>query len=376
MRLLIITQVMERKDPQLGFFVRWVEELAKRVETVKVICLKKGEYNPIADAENTGATFRRTSAPLDNVPVYSLGKEVGGEGESTFIKRLRYIVKFYKILFQIRGTYDVVFVHMNDEYVLLAGPIWRMLGIPVFHWRNHYQGGWMADFSGFVSSRIFCTSRYSYTAKFKKTKIMPVGVDVDSLNMEIPIERIKKSILFLARFDRSKKPHLLVEALAELHKKGIEFVATFVGGPSEPESTYVEEVKELARTLGISDLCNFVGVVPNTETFRYYRSHEIYVNCAKSGMLDKTIFKAAAAGCLVVASSLDIAEYVPESNFKENSKEDLARVISHLLKAGVAARAQLGAQFDEMVSSNTLTVLADKLVAEMNGATLRGSKLN
>jgi hypothetical protein len=42
MRLLIVTQAIDAEDPVLGFFVRWVEELAKKAEMVEVICLKEG----------------------------------------------------------------------------------------------------------------------------------------------------------------------------------------------------------------------------------------------------------------------------------------------------------------------------------------------
>ena len=61
MKLLIITQKVDRNDPILGFFHRWLEEFAKNCEQVTVICLYKREYNLPG-----------------NVKVLSLGKESGG----------------------------------------------------------------------------------------------------------------------------------------------------------------------------------------------------------------------------------------------------------------------------------------------------------
>jgi len=58
MKLLVVTQVVDTEDPVLGFFVRWVEELAKHVESVEVICLREGKH----------------MLPV-NVHVHSLGKE-------------------------------------------------------------------------------------------------------------------------------------------------------------------------------------------------------------------------------------------------------------------------------------------------------------
>ena len=60
MRLLIITQKVDKNDPILGFFHRWIEEFAKHCQSIIVICLQKGEYN----------------LPK-NIKILSLGKEKG-----------------------------------------------------------------------------------------------------------------------------------------------------------------------------------------------------------------------------------------------------------------------------------------------------------
>ena len=44
MNLLIITQKVDATDSNLGFFVRWIEEFAKRCLQVTVICLEKRVY--------------------------------------------------------------------------------------------------------------------------------------------------------------------------------------------------------------------------------------------------------------------------------------------------------------------------------------------
>src|SRR3989338_9057482 len=118
MRLLICTQAVDTTDPVLGFFHGWIVALAKHAEHVHVICLKKGEY-------------RLPS----NVLVHSLGKE---EGRSL----IKYTLRFYRSIWSLRNDYDSVFVHMNEEYVLLAGVFWRLLGKRIVLWRNHKKGSW------------------------------------------------------------------------------------------------------------------------------------------------------------------------------------------------------------------------------------------
>ena len=114
MKLLIITQKVNKNDPVLGFFHRWIIEFAKYFEFVTVICLEMGEYD----------------LP-DNVKVLSLGKE---ERQS----RLQYLIQFYWYARHERKNYDAVFVHMNQEYLILAGWLWRLVGKKVTMWRNHH----------------------------------------------------------------------------------------------------------------------------------------------------------------------------------------------------------------------------------------------
>ncbi len=115
MKLLVFTQKIDRNDPVLGFFHGWVVELSKHTESVSVICLGKGEFDLPS-----------------NVSVYSLGEERG-------VSKIGYVLNLYKYLGVISGSYDRVFVHMNQEYVLLAGLYWKIKNIPVYLWRNHQK---------------------------------------------------------------------------------------------------------------------------------------------------------------------------------------------------------------------------------------------
>lgn len=154
MKLLIVAQVLDTEDPVLGFFHDWVHRLAHRIEHIEVICLREGKHE----------------LP-QNVRVQSLGKERGRQS------RITYAMRFLSYTWKLRGRYDAVFVHMNQEYVLLAGFWWLLLGKPVYLWRNHAQGSYLTDLAALFCRKVFCTSAHSYTAKYRKTVRMPVGVD-------------------------------------------------------------------------------------------------------------------------------------------------------------------------------------------------------
>ena len=193
MKLLIITQKVDRNDPILGFFHRWIEEFAKHCEKVTVVCLSEGEHN----------------LPK-NVKVLSLGKERG-------VSRLGYMLNFYHLIWRERKNYNTIFVHMNQEYILLGGLLWKLLGKKVTMWRNHYAGSLLTRIAMALSDKIFCTSKYSFTARSKKTILMPVGIDTERF---LPSEEkcSPNSILSIGRISPSKNLELVVTALGNLKK--------------------------------------------------------------------------------------------------------------------------------------------------------------
>ena len=147
MRLLIVTQKVDINDPTLGFFHCWVEEFAKHFETITVICLQKGEYN----------------LP-ENVRIISLGKEkltANSHQSSAFsyklsaLRKVKYILKFYKYIIRERKNYDSVFVHMNQEYILLGGIFWRLFGKKIYMWRNHHAGSFLTDVATTFCEKVF-----------------------------------------------------------------------------------------------------------------------------------------------------------------------------------------------------------------------------
>lgn len=335
MKLLIVTQVVDTEDPILGFFVRWVEEFAKHAEHVEVICLKSGRCN----------------LP-ENVRVHSLGKERGAAG------RVTYAWRFLSLAWRLRDDYDTVFVHMNQEYVLIAGWLWKLLGKRVSMWRNHYAGSWITDVAAAFCAKVFCTSKDSYTARYEKTVLMPIGIDTDRFKFDEHVARKPRSILFLARMARSKRPEMLVEALALLAKSGTEFTATFVGSPAPLDGAYYEGLKEKVHELKLDGGVTFVAGVPNSATPDLYRAHEIFVNASPSGMFDKTLFEAAACGCSVLAASADFAELAGEDTHFDSATELAERLEDALANPSIRPLASL-------VEANSLAVLGARVTAAL-----------
>ncbi len=307
MRLLIITQKIDKTDPVLGFFYRWIEELAKRAELVTVIALGVGEYSFTSNAK-----------------ILSLGKERGKS-------KLKYLLRFYKYIWRERKNYDAIFVHMNEEYVILGWKLWFVLGKKIFLWRNHAKGGLWTYFAVLFSKKVFFTSPSSFTARFKKSVQMPVGVDTEFFKPDSSVPKQPNSILFLGRIAPVKKVLEFVEWFKTLGGKAR---ATIAGEALPSDKDYETLVKNRAP-----EKIKFIGAVNANEALKLYRSHETYVNMTPAGSFDKTIFESAATGTRVKVSN-------PDLKFMEALGSEELR--------------------DFVVENHSLKVLMDKLGREMS----------
>ena len=351
MRLLICTQAADQDDPALGFFHEWIAGLAKQFESVEVVCLKEGRH-----------------ALPANVSVHSLGKSAQGRpasGWERFLFRMRYSFRFLHLIIHLRRAYDVVFVHQNEEYALLSGWLWRLLGKKVFMWRNHYAGSFSTAIAAAFCDTIFCTSVHSYTARYKKTVIMPIGVDT-RLFSSANAARAPGSILFLGRMAPSKRPDVLVEALGLLAAQKVPFTATLCGPVLAKDEPYLAALKKRAEALALSDRLVFREGIPHAKTPALYISHEIFVNLSASGMYDKTLFEAAASGCLVVALSRDFTQNVDTRLVPEDeSAQALAKTLKGILAMPAQERVVAGRSLEAHTHTNSLDALTLRLADEM-----------
>lgn len=350
MNLLLITQVMDRHDPLLGFMHEWVRRLAGEYENLTVICLKRGDFE----------------LP-ENVSVFSLGKEQMKNHPRLF-KRLVYSLRFYRLIWRERLGYHTVFVHMNQEYVLLAGLFWKLWGKKIALWRNHPKGTFGTRIAVWLANKVFCTSEFAFTAQFKKTKVMPAGTDTDFFRRDEKLTRIKNSILCLGRISPIKKVEILLRALAELKEKGVDFSTDIVGGQTETQNKYYQDLRDFCRQQQLEDKVRWVGAVSFEQTYDFYNLHEIFVNLTPSGSLDKTVPEAMACECLVAVSNRSYQGKIDEQFFfEQNNPVDLAKKLQNLLALDPVQKIKLSRELRSFVEKNhSLDLLIQKLTQELN----------
>lgn len=287
MKLLIITQKVDNSDPVLGFFHGWIEEFSHKFSKITVICLQEGVNNLPGSIE-----------------VLSLGKELG------CYSKYKYIQNFYKYIWQKRNQYDSVFVHMNQEYVLLGFVLWKILKKTIYLWRNHYKGNLITDIAMKLCNKFFCTSKFSYTNRSNKAFLVPVGIDTNLFKANPALKRINRSILFIGRISPSKNLHILIESLINLNIRGVDFTASIYGDPLPLDEDYYNGLRNKVSTNNLESKIKFHNAIPNHKTPYIYSTHEIFVNISNNGMFDKTIFEAMLCRSLILSSSADLVNNI------------------------------------------------------------------
>jgi len=355
MKLLILTQKIDRNDDVLGFMHGWILEFAKNCEQVTVICLGKGEYDFPG-----------------NVKVLSLGKEKNNFQFSIFnfqfVKRIKYLINFYKYIWRERGSYDAVFVHMNSEYVVLGGLLWRLWRKKIMLWNNHLIGNFQTRLAVILAHRSFYTSPFSFNAKIsgKKGAKMPAGIDTQLFCRLPGVVKKQNSLLFLGRISPVKRLEVLLESVQLLNEENFFFTLDVVGEALPRDVDYFEDLKNRFSDLLKSDKVKFLGKSANCETPQIYNSHQVCVNLTNSGSLDKTILEAMATETLVLVSNESFRNVLPEElMFRENDTGDLCQKVKIILNQSQDDREALGRKLRIIVEEeHSLKKLVSLVLAE------------
>lgn len=280
MKILVVTQKIDRLDSNLGFFHRWVEKLSEKSEIV-VIANYVGSYE-----------FNK------NVSVFSLGKENGFGRFRRFFIYQRLLLKF---LSSSRGA----FFHMCPEYVLGAWLLPKIFRKKSLLWYVHKSVGvrlWLAEK---LVNKVFTASAESFRLKSKKMEIVGHGIDIELFKPGLPEPFSGVKMLTVGRISPVKDLKTLVFAVAELVRRA-KFSADLdvVGEPALSEDeNYFKEIKEISESAGSGKAIKFLGPKYYWELPDIYGSHNVFIHASKTGSLDKAVLEALACGKNVFTSS-------------------------------------------------------------------------
>lgn len=287
MKLLICTQAVDKEDPVLGFFHRWIQEFALHAEQVTVICLREGVHN----------------LPT-NVTVHSLGKEQGSR------PGVVYALRFLRYAYALRHRYEVVFVHMNSEYLVVAGFMWRMLSKRTALWYMHKTVSLRLRIAVFWADLVFTASPRSMRVKTRKKRVVGHGIPIDSfVPVQPPPADRPISLLTIGRLSQVKRIEILIDTLAILVGRGMDARLTIAGAPAGNDGgRYARSLVQRARERGIQDNVQFIGPVSNDRIYGLFKDAHLFLHASNTGSLDKASLEPLAVGVPVSTVDSELAQ--------------------------------------------------------------------
>lgn len=347
MKLLIITQKVDVNDDNLGFFHRWLEKLAGKVDGLSVVCLAEGKHQ----------------LP-QNTTVYSLGKERG-------YSKIRQLFRLQKFLLKNLPEADGIFIHMCPIYAVASWPLAKIFRKRMILWFLHRNVNWKLKLAEKCVDRILTVSEETCRLKNrKKIELVGHGIDTELFrpgdNVEAG-EGIK--ILFVGRISPIKNLDTLIEGINILvNLKNIKDIKVkIIGSPLEDyEKEYFEKLKQLIAEKKLTNCIEFLGGKPHREMVKFYQESNLLLNLSPTGGMDKAVLEAMACGIPVLVSNQAFRKIFPKDRqdilmFKENDAGDLAEKIVNL--KGVKKDASLR---EVVTKYHNLDNLIDKIISEFH----------
>ena len=226
MRLLWFNLVTDFDDPVLGFTTSWIRDIAKLVESIQVITMRKGRMN----------------LPK-NVRITSVGKERG-------FTEPRRAFEFYRHLLRIlhQEHIDVCFSHMIPIFSVLAAPILKTRGIPIVTWYAHRQRSFILNLAHSLSDRMVSINVTSYPYPGRKLTTLGHGIDTELFRPNSTISPADPPlILFVGRLSPIKDPVTFIRAvrlLTKKHRFQVALIGPILGRDREYSRTLMKEIEQ------------------------------------------------------------------------------------------------------------------------------------
>jgi len=299
-KLLIITQKVDENDQLLGFFIPWLQRFATHFSKVHILCLEKGKVDLPS-----------------NIEVHSLGKDSGNS-------KIQQLLRFYRLIYQLRDSYDAVFVHMNPIWVVVGGIWWHLLDKKIYFWYTHKAITFKLRLAEFFADIIFTASPESFRLPSKKVIVTGHGIDTDLFIPNSVQNPEPLSLLTVGRIAPVKNYEVLVDAIKLLNDP--RFKVTVVGEAAlKGDKDYEQKLHNDINQQGLSSQFMFRGKIKNQDLVLVYQAHSIFIHMSKTGSVDKALLEAMACGIKVISSNDSARAFLPaQSIFNENDAQDLA----------------------------------------------------
>lgn len=124
-----------------------------------------------------------------------------------------------------------------------------------------------------------------------------------------------------------KGEHLVIQAMAELKKKGI-YIEYQIAGPGNGKF-----LVEQAERFGVSEQLNLIGTLKKEEIYLWYRNLDLYIQPSKQEGLPRSVIEAMSVGCPALGSNIaGIPELISkECLFSPRKNDQIVKSIENIL---------------------------------------------
>lgn len=352
MKLLFLTQVLDRQDAVLGFVTRWIEGLAAHCERVRVVALELGDLSGLPENVDT--------------------REIGRKGTLSRWWKNRGILKEALQ----KDGFDSVLAHMVPRYTLLSAGLARQAGARSFLWYTHKGVDARLRKAEKLVEKIFTASEESLRIETDKRVVTGHGIDLAHFDPSALVKRDPGRIVSVGRLTPAKDPLTVLAAMAILVSRGYDLRLDWVGaGLTSADAGFRRSVLDQIEVGDLSDRVTLHGSIPYADIAALYQGASVLVNASLTGSVDKVVLEAMAARRLVLSCNESFPPIFAELgaagrqlSFEPGNANDLADKLEQLLKLDPASRYSLTSKLFGIVErDHEVDRLMQRLVSEMGG---------
>jgi glycosyltransferase involved in cell wall biosynthesis len=150
-----------------------------------------------------------------------------------------------------------------------------------------------------------------FIIEFLKTKginvdYLPNYIDRSNFPANVSVERTKFSLLWVRAFTEIYNPLIPIKIIQELKHKYPKISLTMVG----PDLGTLNKIRTEISNLKLEDFVTIVGSIPNSDLYKFYQSHSIYLNTTSFESFGMALLEAASCGIPIVSSNVGEIPYI------------------------------------------------------------------
>ena len=341
-RLVFITQVVDRTDPNLGATHAKIRALARRVDEVVVLC-DRGSAGGLP----ANCRVRTFGAPT----------------------RLRRAARYLSALVsELRVRPLAVVGHMVPLYTIVAAPFVRSRRVPLVLWYTHWKSHFALRFAMLVCTDLASLDLRSFPLQSSKLHGIGHGIDLDEFPCQPPNPSAGRSfrVMSLGRYSPPKKLDEMIEGVRIARGRGLDVRIDLYGTASPGlEASYKRRLEELVAAPEYREFASVGGPIPRPELPPVYAEADVVASDFIS--TDKIVLEACAS-CRPVLASHEAFDRLfegiePPLAFERGRPETFADRVQALAALGDGERHAIGQALRERVrAEHSVDTWADAIL--------------